>query len=160
MIGIVVAHSANRVIGRDGGMPWHLPSDLRRFRELTVGQTVVMGRRTFESLPAAFRPLPDRRNIVLTSDPTYVAPGGEVAGDLAAALAACDGSCVVIGGGEVYEQALPMAARVHTTHIDAEVDGDTFFPALAPAEWVCVEHGEPVAENGHTFTFRTYERRA
>jgi dihydrofolate reductase len=160
VIEIVVAHSANLVIGRDGCLPWHLPSDLRRFRELTAGQAVVMGRRTFESLPDAFRPLPDRRNIVLTSDPAYVASGSEVTNDLASALAACDGVCMVIGGGKVYEQALPVAARVHATHVEAELDGDTFFPALPPDDWRCVDLGEPIAENGHTFTFRTYERRA
>jgi dihydrofolate reductase len=160
VIGIVVAHSANRVIGRDGGLPWQLPSDMRHFRELTVGQTVVMGRRTYESLPDAFRPLPDRRNIVLSRMPGYTTPGGEVHGDLERALAASGGSCLVIGGGAVYAQALARADRVYVTHVDAEVEGDTYFPVLDPEQWRCAEQTAPMTENGHTFTFRTYERRA
>ena len=155
MIACVVAHAANRVIGRDGGLPWHLPSDLRRFRELTTGGTVVMGRRTYESLPDAFRPLPDRRNVVLTSDPGYRADGAEVVGDLDAALAA---PCFVIGGGEVYAQALPRAQRVYATELEAEVDGDTFFPPLPAAEWRCVERSERIIEDGHAYTFAIYDR--
>ena len=155
MVALVVAHSANRVIGRDGGLPWRLPGDLKRFRALTTGQTVVMGRRTYESLPDAFRPLPDRRNVVLTSDPGYRADGAEVVGDLDAALAA---PCFVIGGGEVYAQALPRAQRVYATELEAEVDGDTFFPPLPAAEWRCVERSERIIEDGHAYTFAIYDR--
>jgi dihydrofolate reductase len=155
VIALVVAHSANRVIGRDGGLPWRLPGDLKRFRALTTGQTVVMGRRTYESLPDAFRPLPDRRNVVLTSDPGYRADGAEVVGDLDAALAA---PCFVIGGGEVYAQALPRAQRVYATELEAEVDGDTFFPPLPAAEWRCVERSERIIEDGHAYTFARYDR--
>ena len=92
MIACVVAHSRNRVIGRDGDLPWHLPADLRRFRELTSGHAVVMGRRTYESLPDRFRPLPNRRNLVLSRDPSFRAEGAEVFADLASALAACAGT--------------------------------------------------------------------
>ena len=99
MIALVVALSSNRVIGRDGALPWRLPTDLRRFRELTTGHAVVMGRRTYESLPERFRPLPDRRNIVLSTRASYAAPGAEVFGDLEAALEACEHDCFVIGGG-------------------------------------------------------------
>jgi len=155
VVALVVAHSANRVIGRDGGLPWRLPGDLKRFRALTTGQTVVMGRRTYESLPDAFRPLPDRRNVVLTSDPGYRADGAEVVGDLDAALAA---PCFVIGGGEVYAQALPRAQRVYATELEAEVDGDTFFPPLPAAEWRCVERSERIIEDGHAYTFAIYDR--
>ena len=155
MVALVVAHSANRVIGRDGGLPWRLPGDLKRFRALTTGQTVVMGRRTYESLPDAFRPLPDRRNVVLTADPGYRAEGAEVVGDLDAALAA---PCFVIGGGDVYAQALPRAQRVYATELEADVDGDTFFPPLAPEEWRCVERSERTVEDGHAYTFATYDR--
>ena len=155
MISLVVAHSANRVIGRDGGLPWHLPGDLRRFRELTTGHAVVMGRRTYESLPDAFRPLPNRRNVVLTSDPAYRADGAEVVTDLDAALA---GPCFVIGGGEIYAQALPHAARVYATEIEAELDGDTFFPALPEGEWRCVERSERIVEHGHAYTFTIHDR--
>ena len=155
MVALVVAHSANRVIGRDGGMPWHLPGDLRRFRELTTGHAVVMGRRTYESLPDAFRPLPNRRNVVLTSDPAYRAEGAEVVTDLAAALA---GPCFVIGGGETYAQALPHAARVYATEIEAELDGDTFFPALPEGKWRCVERSERIVEHGHAYRFTIHDR--
>jgi dihydrofolate reductase len=158
VVSIVVAHSANGVIGRDGGLPWHLPTDMKHFRELTTGQAVVMGRKTFESLPDAFRPLPNRRNVVLSSDPSYTAEGAEVFPDLEAALDSCAGHCFVIGGGVTYEQALPLAERVYATRIEATVDGDTLFPELAASEWRCAEQSEPIAENDHEFTFRRYDR--
>ncbi len=158
MIAIVVAHSANRVIGRDGTLPWRLPSDLRRFRELTAGHTVLMGRRTFESLPDAFRPLPDRRNLVLSGDPGYRAEGAEVFASLGAALAACDGDCFVIGGEVTYRDALPLCQRLYATEVDGEVEGDAFFPELDPDEWRLVEDAGPHRENELGFAFRTYER--
>ena len=139
MIAIVVAHSANRVIGRDGELPWRLPSDLRRFRELTSGHTVLMGRRTYESLPDAFRPLPDRRNLVLSGDPGYRAEGAEVFGSLQDALDACADDCFVIGGEGTYRDALPLCERLYATEIDAEIDGDSYFPELDPGEWQLVE---------------------
>jgi dihydrofolate reductase len=158
MIAIVVAHSANRVIGRDGELPWRLPSDLRRFRELTSGHTVVMGRRTYESLPDAFRPLPQRRNLVLSGDPAYRAEGAEVFASLQDALAACEGDCFVIGGELTYRDALPLCERLYATEIDAEIEGDAFFPELDAAEWSLVEDGGPLLENELGFAFRTYER--
>lgn len=158
MISIVVAHARNGVIGRDGELPWRLPSDMRRFRELTSGGCVVMGRRTYESLPDGFRPLPGRRNVVLSTDPAYAPDGAEVFGDLDSALAACPGDCFVIGGEVTYRQALPRADRIYATRVEAEVAGDTFFPALEAAEWRCVEQSEGIEENDYRFTFRTYER--
>jgi dihydrofolate reductase len=158
VISIVVARSSNGVIGREGGLPWRLPTDMKRFRELTTGHAVVMGRRTFESLPDAYRPLPNRRNVVLSSDVDYVAHGAEVFPDLAAALDACGSDCFVIGGGITYRDALSLAETVYATEIETELDGDTFFPALATNEWRCVEQGEPLFENEHSFTFRVYER--
>jgi dihydrofolate reductase len=158
LISLVVAHSSNRVIGRGGELPWRLPSDLRHFRELTTGHAVVMGRTTFESIPAAFRPLPERRNIVLSRRPGYAVEGAEVFGSLDSALAACGGDCFVIGGDATYRQALPLASRVYATHVEADVEGDAFFPELPEAEWRCVEQSDPLAENDHEFTFRTYER--
>ena len=159
MIALVVAHSANRVIGRDGGLPWHLPSDMKHFRELTAGGTVLMGRKTYESIPERFRPLPGRRNLVLTRN-GYQAEGAEAFGELAEALEACGGDCFVIGGGETYRQALPLADRVHATVVEGDVEGDAFFPELPDGEWELLEASDPVTENGHTFTFRTYARRA
>ena len=158
VLSIVVAHSRDRVIGRDGDLPWHLPSDLRRFRELTGGHAVIMGRRTWESIPDRFRPLPGRRNLVLTRDASYEAPGAEVFGDLASALAACEGDAFVIGGGRVYGEALPLADRAFVTRVDADVDGDVFFPELPAAEWSRTDAGEPIVENGLPFVFETYER--
>jgi len=157
-VACIVAHARNRVIGREGALPWHLPADLRRFRELTTGHAVVMGRKTYESLPERFRPLPNRRNLVLSTDPTYSAPGAEVFGDLDSALAACAGEeCFVIGGGAIFAEALPRAERVYATEIDAEIEGDTFFPEL-PEPWRRVETSAPEVENGHAFSFSVYER--
>jgi dihydrofolate reductase len=158
MVSIVVAHASNGVIGRDGALPWRLPSDLRRFRELTVGGTVLMGRKTFQSLPDAHRPLRERRNVVVSASPDFDAPGAEVHGSLPAALAACGGDCFVIGGGSVYAQALPLAQRVYATHVLAEPPGDVFFPVLDGARWRCVQESEPLREHDHAFVFRTYER--
>jgi dihydrofolate reductase len=158
VVSIVVAHASNRVIGRKGALPWRLPSDLRRFRELTIGGTVLMGRRTFQSLPPAHRPLRERRNLVLSSNPDLEAPGAEVYTSLEAALDACGGDCFVIGGGAVYEQALGLAERVYVTQVVAQPEGDTFFPALAQDEWRCVLQTEPLRESDLTFLFRTYDR--
>jgi dihydrofolate reductase len=158
VIAIVVAHSSNRVIGRDGGLPWRLPSDLRRFRELTRGATVVMGRRTFESLPDAFRPLPERRNIVLSGDPGYRPAGAEAFASLQAALDACGHDCFVIGGEVTYRDALPLCERLYATEIEAELDGDAFFPELDAKQWLCVQDSEQHTENELSFAFRTYER--
>ena len=158
MIAIVVAHAANRVIGRDGALPWRLPADMRRFRELTRGSTVLMGRRTFESLPDAFRPLPERRNLVLSGDPDFAPPGAEVFSSLAGALAACEGDCYVIGGEVTYRDALPHCDRLYATEIDAELDGDAFFPEIDVADWRLVEDGATQIENELGFAFRTYER--
>jgi dihydrofolate reductase len=158
VIAIVVAHSANRVIGRDGELPWRLPSDLRRFRELTTGHTVLMGRRTYESLPDAFRPLPGRRNLVLSGDPAYSPEGAEVFASLGEALAACEDDCFVIGGEITYRDALPLCERLYATEIEGELDGDAFFPELDPAQWRLVEDGGRRVENDLGFAFRTYER--
>jgi len=158
VIALVVAHTANRVIGRDGGLPWRLPSDMRHFRELTSGHTVLMGRRTFESLPDVFRPLPDRRNLVLSSDSGYEAPGAETFTALSAALEVCGEDCYVIGGGVTYRETLPLAQRIYATEIETELEGDVFFPELEEQRWRCVQSSEQIVENELAFTFRTYER--
>ena len=125
MIGLVWAQSANGVIGRDGTLPWHLPEDLKLFRSLTTGTTVLMGRRTWESLPPRFRPLPGRRNLVLSRTPQE---GVETFPDLPQALAAAAGDVWVIGGAAVYRAALPLADRIVVTEIQESFDGDTFAP--------------------------------
>jgi dihydrofolate reductase len=155
-VSIVVAQGSNRVIGVSGGLPWHLPSDMRRFRELTMGHAVVMGRKTYESIPARFRPLPGRRNLVISSNASY--EGAEVFATLAAAVEACEGKCFVIGGGQVYADAMEIAQRCYVTDIDHAPDGDTFFPQLAAEDWDCTEESEILSENGHSFVFRVYDR--
>lgn len=152
MIALVVAYSSNRVIGNEGKLPWHLPGDLKHFKELTAGGTVVMGRKTYESIPEKFRPLPGRRNIVLSRN-GFRASGAEVRGDLPTDL-----DCFVIGGDTVYAQALPLANRLYVTEIDAAFDGDAFFPELPDGEWRCTDHGEPLEENGLRYRFKSYDR--
>lgn len=158
MLSIVVAYASNGAIGYRGQLPWRLPSDLRHFRELTIGHTVLMGRRTFESLPDAHRPLRERRNVVVSANPSFRPDGVEVHANLDAALAACGGDCFAIGGASVYEQTLPRASRVYATHVQASPPGDVFFGALAPEQWRCVHESEPMTENDLSFSFRTYDR--
>ena len=127
-ISMIAAMAHDRVIGLDNQMPWHLPADLRRFKQITMGKPMVMGRKTFESLPG---PLPGRRHIVLTRDAAWTAKGAEVAHDLDAALAlAGPGDVAVIGGAEVFALALPRATRIELTQIKAAVPGDTYMPEL------------------------------
>jgi dihydrofolate reductase len=160
VISLVVARAANGTIGQGGELPWRLPSDMRHFRELTTGHAVLMGRKTFESIPPKFRPLPQRRNLVLSSNAELELPGAEVFHDMSTALAACGGECFVIGGGTVYSETLPVANRVYATEIDAEIDGDAFFPELSPSEWRCTQRGERIVENELAFDFAVYERNA
>ena len=134
-ISMVVAVSKNGVIGRGGDLPWHIPSDLKRFKEITLGTAVIMGRKTWESLPK--KPLVDRRNIVITRQPGYVAEGAEIvrsAGE-ALALAAHEPKVSVIGGGDIYKLFWPLAHRLYLTEVDLEVEGDTYFPHVDSAEW-------------------------
>ena len=158
-IGMVWARSVGGVIGADGGMPWHVPEDLAHFRQVTGSSTVVMGRRTWESLPERFRPLPGRRNVVLTRDTGWSADGVVVVHDLAAALDT-DAPVWVIGGGQVYAAALPFADRVSETVIDVEVDGDTVAPVLDDG-WDLVDDG-PWQESraGLRHRFLEWRRRA
>ncbi len=159
LIAIVVAHSSNRVIGRAGALPWRLPGDMRHFRRLTIGHTVLMGRLTFQSLPDRFRPLPERRNLVLSSDPHFDAAGAEVFASLDAALSAADGDCFVIGGAVTYEEAMPLASRLYATEIEAEIDGDVYLPPIGEG-WSCVEESARLVENDLAYRFRIYERAA
>lgn len=131
---LVVAMDLQGVIGRAGGLPWRLPDDLRRFKALTLGKTVIMGRKTYQSIG---RPLPQRRNIVVTRDAQFAAPGIEVATSLESALQRCrqEPEVMVIGGAEIYRAALPLANRIELTRVEARVAGDVQFPALDPAEW-------------------------
>jgi dihydrofolate reductase len=131
---LVAAVARNGVIGADGGLPWHLPDDLRRFKALTMGHTMIMGRRTFESIGRA---LPGRVSIVVTRDASWTAPGVTVAHsvDEALALAGPQTEVMVVGGGDVYRQTMAVADRLEITHVDADAVGDTSFPEIDPAEW-------------------------
>jgi len=131
---LIAALGRNRVIGKDGTMPWHLPEDLKHFKALTMGHPMIMGRKTFDSIG---RPLPGRRSIVITRDRAWRVPGVEVAHsfDEALDLAGPADRVFVIGGGEVYAVSLPFADRLELTEVDAEPEGDTWFPEWDPAQW-------------------------
>jgi dihydrofolate reductase len=153
LVSLVVALARNRVIGAGNRLPWRLPEDLRRFKRLTMGAPVILGRKTHESIGRA---LPGRRNIVVTRRPDARWEGCEVAGSLEAALALAGDApeVFVIGGAELYRLALPRADRLYLTLIDADYDGDTFFPDFDPADW-----RETAREPGAGFAFVTCERR-
>ena len=135
MISIIVAIGTNRVIGKDNNLPWRIPDDLKRFKELTSGHPVIMGRKTWESLPEKFRPLPGRTNIVVTRNADYKAEGVMVTDSFSSALSAAeraDGAneIFIIGGGEIYKEALTSADRLYLTLVEDETLGDTFFSSL------------------------------
>lgn len=157
IVTLIVAVAANGVIGARNTMPWHLPADLRHFKAATMGRPVIMGRRTFESIG---RSLPGRVNIVVTRNAGYSAPGCVVAGSLETALAAAGdaGEIFVIGGGELYGQAMPRADRLVVTEIHAEFDGDARFPAIDPAVWREVARETRTGEAPFRFDFVRYER--
>lgn len=161
MIGMVWARSVAGVIGADGGMPWHVPEDLAHFKQVTGDATVLMGRRTWESLPERFRPLPGRRNLVLTRDPTWTADGAEVVHDLQEALDT-DETVWVIGGGQVYDAALDAADHVSETLIDVDVPGDTVAPTLGEAAgWTLVDEGPwQESRTGTRYRFLEWQRHA
>ncbi|MGH3581956.1 MAG: dihydrofolate reductase [Mycobacterium sp.] len=149
---LIWAQSTSGVIGRDNGIPWRLPEDQARFKELTMGQPVIMGRLTWESLPAKVRPLPGRRNVVVTRDASYAPDGAEVISALPADL---DGW--VIGGAQLYALALPSADRLEVTEIDVDVDGDAFAPVLDDT-WT-VDRGEWLtSSSGLRYRFCSYHR--
>lgn len=162
---VVVAVARNRVIGRDNGMPWRVPSDLKHFRRITMGRPIVMGRRTFESIG---KPLDGRTNIVVTRDPDFASEGVVVAGSLEEAIAAGravadrDGvdAVMITGGGQIYAEALPLADRVVATEIDLAPEGTIFFPVLDPKEWreVSRQPGERGPRDEADFAIVTYER--
>ncbi len=155
---LVAAVARGGVIGRDGGIPWRLPEDVEHFKSLTTGHAVVMGRRTWDSLPDRFRPLPERRNVVVTRNDTWQEDGAERARSLEEALAllAEEERVFVIGGAEIYAAALTHADELVLTEIDAELAGDTLFPDWDRAAFVEVAREEHVSEDGVSFAFVTY----
>ncbi|KNX39228.1 diacylglycerol kinase [Luteipulveratus halotolerans] len=148
---LVAAMGTNRVIGADGDMPWHLSDDLKRFKALTTGGTMIMGRGTWDSIGRA---LPGRTTVVVTRDRTWSAPGAVVAHSLAEALAgAPDGELFVVGGGEIYAQTIDLADRLELTLVDQAPEGETVFPEVDPARW-----HETAREQRDGFAWVTYER--
>lgn len=161
-LSLIAAVARNGAIGRDNDLLWSDPADQRHFRQTTMGWPVVMGRRTWESLPARFRPLPGRRNVVVTHNAGFVAAGAETATSLDAALVQLHDSAhvFVIGGGALYGLALPRADTLVITEIDADLEGDTFFPAIDRLHFQEVERRPQESADGTRFAFVTYRRRS
>ena len=154
---IVVAYSDNRTIGRDNALPWRLPGDLAHFKQTTLGHPIVMGRKTWDSLG---RPLPGRRNIVVSRQPHFAAAGASVFGSLAEALRDCadEDSISIIGGAQIYRLALPLADEIVATEVHAEVEGDAHFPPIEAGEWQETQRLAQQPENGYAYDFVTYRR--
>ena len=159
MISIIVAMAKNRVIGANGAIPWHLPGELKRFKALTMGHSIIMGRKTWESIG---RLLPGRKTVIVTRQPGYRVPGATVAHSLDDAITACgnDTEIFVIGGAELYAQALPRAGRLYLTTVDAEVAGDTLMPEFDPGSWRETSSTSFAVDERHRYPFRcvNYER--
>ncbi|MDO6427090.1 type 3 dihydrofolate reductase [Thalassotalea sp. 1_MG-2023] len=159
ILSMIVAHAADRIIGRDNDMPWHLPADLAYFKKTTLGKPVIMGRKTFESIG---RPLPGRLNIVISRDPSYEADGITTVNSVEQALDTAKGveEIMVIGGGAIYQHCLPKADRLYITHIDGHIAGDTRFPEY-DNDWkkVSCETRAPDDKNAYALDFCVYERR-
>lgn len=151
-LSIVVAMARNRVIGRDNDLPWRLPEDLKRFKALTMGKPIVMGRKTFESIG---RPLPGRTTIVVSRQAGLQIPGCVVADSIDAAIRAADGTpeIMLVGGAQLYSEALPRVNRIYLTRIHADVEGDTLFPLLDPTEWRETVVGTHAADERHAYAF-------
>ena len=156
---LIYARARNNVIGKNGDLPWHLPEDLAHFKRTTLGQAVVMGRITWESIPEKFRPLPGRRNVVVSRQADYIATGAAVVTSLQAALALFPADEVVwlIGGAQLYAQALPLASHLVVTEIDADFEGDAFAPLLGP-DWHETERSQHMSAQGSAYSLVTLER--
>ncbi|GAA2836823.1 dihydrofolate reductase [Leucobacter komagatae] len=161
-LGMIWAEARGGAIGRDGTMPWHLPEDLAHFKRVTLGAPVIMGRRTWESLPERFRPLPGRENVVVSRDPDLVIDGAQTATSLEDAIRLAGGDRAwIMGGGQLYRDAMPFAHELVVTRIDMDVpDADTFAPEIG-AEWTLDGGGEAlVAASGLGYRFERYLREA
>lgn len=165
MLSLIVAMSTNRTIGINNALPWHLPNDMKHFRKITMGKPVVMGRKTFESIG---KPLPGRRNIVISRDPTYKAEGVDVVTSLDAAILLGEDICLVsgleevmvLGGAQIYELALERVDRLYITHVDADVKGDAFFPEVDWLSFTLMDEEVFTAEgpNPYDYRFSLYQR--
>jgi len=158
-IALIYARAANGVIGKDGTMPWHLPEDMAHFKQLTQGAPVIMGRKTWDSLPPRFRPLPGRTNIVVSRQVDWNESGAQRASSLRDALRICEQSPTVwvIGGAQIYAEALPLAHRLEVTEIDRDFEGDAHAPVLG-SEWVEAARSRQVGADGLSFSFVRYVR--
>ena len=158
-INMIFARATNGVIGNNNQLPWHLPEDMARFKRLTTGWPVIMGRKTWDSLPPRFRPLPGRTNIVVTRQPGWEAPGASVANSIEDAIKLC-GNVVqawVIGGAQIYAAAEPLADRIEVTDLAQDFEGDAFAPTLGP-QWVEAASESHVSSSGLNFSFITYNK--
>jgi dihydrofolate reductase len=158
-INMIFARAANGVIGNNNRMPWHLPEDMAHFKRLTQGWPVIMGRKTWDSLPPKFRPLPGRTNIVITRQQDWKEDGAEPAASLADALKICARSeeVWIIGGAQIYAQAEPLAQRIEVTEIAQNFEGDAFAPPLG-SEWIEAAREDHISSNGLKFSFITYDK--
>lgn len=160
IVSLVAAAGLDDGIGKDGRMPWHLPADLRHFKRLTLGKPVIMGRRTLESIG---RPLPERRNLVITRDRSFRTPGVEACHSLEEALALAEpaSEVMIVGGGEIYRMAWPRADRIYLTRVHLQTSADTFFPEVEPREWREASREEHRADGNNPvdYTFLVFERR-
>jgi dihydrofolate reductase len=158
-INLLYARAANGVIGQKGAMPWHLPEDLAHFKALTMGCPVIMGRKTWDSLPPRFRPLPGRTNVVITRQSTWKEAGAVPVASLDEALKACGSAeeVWVIGGAQIFAQAEPLADRIEVTEIAQDFAGDVFAPPLGP-QWIAVTREDRVSSSGLKFSFIRYNK--
>ncbi len=158
-VNLIYARSANGVIGNNNTLPWHLPEDMAHFKRMTTGWPVIMGRKTWDSLPPRFRPLPGRSNVVITQQAQWVAQGALVATSLPDALKLCETSeqVWVIGGAQIYQQAEPFAQRIEVTEIAQDFEGDAFAPKLG-THWTEAAREAHVSSNGLKFSFITYKK--
>lgn len=156
MIKIIVAMSKNRVIGNNNSLIWKLPADLKRFKQITTDNTIVMGRKTYESIG---KPLPNRRNIIITRNLEYQVDGCEIVSSLEEALLLTGSNCFIIGGGEIYKQSLELADKIYLTLVHKEFEGDTKFPELG-SEWATIDTEDFKADNKneYDYSFIEYER--
>ena len=165
LVSLIVAVSENNVIGKKGQLPWHLPDDMKYFRDTTMGHCVIMGRKNFDSIPGKFRPLPGRTNIIVTHQKNFSAPECIVVNSIEEALEKAkqknEAEAFIIGGGEIFKQSIPKADKIYLTRIHAAFDGDVFFPSLNMEEWKeeSVEHRKADEKNKYDFSFVVLSRK-
>ena len=166
MISIIVAASTNMVIGKDNELPWHIPNDLKTFKNITEGKRIYMGRKCWESLPEKFRPLPNRENVVITRDKDYKAKGAIVINDLTMLIESLSipitnkKESLVIGGSEIYKEFFPIAEKIYLTEILNDVNGDTYLKGFNPEEWLSIYQSEIYEENSFKYRFKQFKRKS